>query len=314
MDAHSYGDRPGVFPVIEAVRGATRVDGAYCPPAGNHLDVERKSGDDRLDIERPGEHMWDPGQYERFAGERGRPFFELVGRVCAEDPALVVDLGCGTGRLTATLLRRWPSASVEGIDSSAEMIAEAARAAEPGRLRFSVGDLRDWRPAWPVDVLVANASVHWVPEHPALLARWVGDLAPGGWLAFQVPGNDESPSHVLLSELRRSPRWRERVGEGPGGHRVLEPAEYLERLAGLGCSVDAWETTYLHVLTGPDPVLEWVKGTTLRPVLRALGAGPDREAFLAEYAALLREAYPARPFGTVLPFRRLFVVARRQTA
>ena len=257
--------------------------------------------------------MWDPGQYERFAGERGRPFFELVGRVGAERPALVVDLGCGTGRLTATLLRRWPSSSVEGVDSSPEMIAEAARAAEPGRLGFSVCDLRDWRPPQPVDVLVANASLQWVPEHPALLARWVSDLAPGGWLAFQVPGTDESPSHVLLAELRRSPRWRERVGEAPGGHRVLEPAEYLERLAGLGCSVDAWETTYLHVLPGPDPVLEWVKGTALRPVLRTLGAGPDREAFLAEYAALLRKAYPARPFGTVLPFRRQFVVARRET-
>jgi trans-aconitate 2-methyltransferase len=255
--------------------------------------------------------MWDPGQYDRFAGERSRPFVELVSRVGAERPALVVDLGCGTGRLSATLLQRWPEAWVEGVDSSPEMIAEAARGAGSGRLHFRVGDLRDWRPPAAVDVLIANASLQWVPEHPALLPRWVDDLAPGGWLAFQVPGNDDSPSHVLLAELRRSPRWRERVGDGPGGHRVLEPQEYLERLAARGCSVDAWETTYLHVLPGPDPVLEWVKGTALRPVLGALGPGPDREAFLAEYAALLRAAYPPRPFGTVLPFRRQFVVARR---
>jgi len=255
--------------------------------------------------------MWDPVQYERFADERSRPFFELVGRVNAERPARVVDLGCGTGALTASLSSRWPEAEVTGVDSSPEMVASAAGPKAPGRLCFRLADVRDWRPAAPVDVIVANAVLQWVPEHPTLLARWVADLAPGGWLAFQVPGNDESPSHLLLARLRRSPRWRALAGETTLGHRVLEPIEYLERLAGLGCSVDAWETTYLHVLPGADPVLEWVKGTALRPVLRALGDGADREAFLAEYGALLREAYPARPFGTILPFRRLFVVARR---
>jgi trans-aconitate 2-methyltransferase len=255
--------------------------------------------------------MWDPRQYGRFADERSRPFFELVGRIGAERPAAVADLGCGGGALTATLSERWPEAEVEGVDSSADMLAGAAGRAVPGRLRFTVCDLRDWRPASPLDVLVSNAALQWVPEHASLLERWVAGLRPDGWLAFQVPGNDESPGHVLLAELRRSPRWQGRVGEGPPGHRVLEPGEYLQRLGALGCSVDAWETTYLHVLPGPDPVLEWFKGSALRPVLRALGAGPDREAFLAEYAGLLREAYPPGPLGTVLPFRRLFVVARR---
>jgi trans-aconitate 2-methyltransferase len=255
--------------------------------------------------------VWDPGQYERFADERSRPFFDLVRRIGAERPAIVADLGCGTGALTATLADRWPEAAVEGVDSSAEMIAAAAGLAVPGRLRFTLGDLRDWRPPAPADVVVSNAVLQWVPEHVSLLERWVVCLRPGGWLAFQVPGNDESPSHSLLAALRRSPRWRDVAGEGRSGHRVLEPGEYLERLGALGCAVDAWETTYLHVLRGADPVLEWVKGSALRRVLRALGAGPEREAFLAEYAALLREAYPAGPLGTVLPFRRLFVVARR---
>lgn len=254
---------------------------------------------------------WDPGQYEQFAGERSRPFFELVRRVGAARPAHVVDLGCGTGALTATLGERWPEAVVGGVDSSAEMIAEAGPRTIPGRLEFELADVRDWRPRQPVDVLLSNASLQWVPEHPALLDRWVECLAPGGWLAFQVPGNDTSPSHQLLAELRRTDRWRDRVGQGANGLRVLEPTEYLERLSRRGCTVDAWETTYLHVLAGPDPVLEWVKGSALRPVLSRLTADAERDAFVAEYAALLREAYPAGPAGTVLPFRRLFVVAHR---
>jgi len=253
---------------------------------------------------------WDPGQYERYADERSRPFFDLAGRVRPDRPGRVVDLGCGTGALTATLAARWPDAQVEGVDSSPEMIAEAAPREIAGRLRFAVGDVRGWRPAAPVDVLISNAVLQWVPEHVALLPTWVGALSHGGWLAFQVPGNDRSPSHVLLDEVRASPRWRDALAGAASGPRVREPEEYVALLAGRGCQVDAWETTYLHVLQGPDPVLEWVKGTALRPVLSAL-AGAERDAFLSEYAARLREAYPAQPFGTVLPCRRLFVVARK---
>jgi trans-aconitate 2-methyltransferase len=256
------------------------------------------------------EPRWDPEQYRRFADERSRPFFDLTGRVGAERPRHVVDLGCGGGALTATLAERWPEALVEGLDSSAEMIAGAIPRAIPGRLRFTRADLRDWRPDAPVDVAVSNAVLQWVPGHATLLRGWVDALAPGGWLAFQVPGNDRSPSHVLLDELRAAPRWRDRLHQAAPGPRVLEPAEYLAHLAGLGCVVDAWETTYLHVLQGADPVMEWVRGTALRPVLTVLDAAEQTE-FLAEYAARLRDAYPAGEFGTVLPFRRLFVVARR---
>jgi trans-aconitate 2-methyltransferase len=163
-----------------------------------------------------------------------------------------------------------------------------------------------------VDVLVSNAALQWVPGHAELLAGFVAALTPGGELAFQVPGNLGAPSHTLLARLRDEPRWRDRLG--PGADRspvVLRPADYLDRLARLGCVVDAWETTYLHVLTGTDPVLEWVRGTALRPVLTAL---PPAEAaeFEAEYGALLRDAYPPGPAGTVLPFRRIFVVAQRR--
>jgi trans-aconitate 2-methyltransferase len=252
---------------------------------------------------------WDPDQYRRYADERSRPFFELTARIAADQPRRVVDLGCGDGALTATLAERWPEAHVEGVDRSPEMIA-GARPLATARLRFATGDVREWRPDSPVDVLVSNATLQWVPEHPELLERWVGMLSPGGWLAFQVPGNFGAPSHTILEQLRTSARWREVLRDAGERAGVLEPTAYLDLLAGLGCAVDAWETTYLHLLHGPDPVLEWVRGSALRPVLSTL-RGEERDAFLAEYAARLGEVYAARPFGTVFPFRRLFVVARR---
>jgi trans-aconitate 2-methyltransferase len=253
---------------------------------------------------------WDPSQYAVYADERSRPFMDLLARVRAERPAYVVDLGCGDGALTATLAARWPAATVLGLDSSAEMLTRAASHAGP-RTTFRVGTIEDWRADRPVDVLVSNAALQWVPAHPDLLPRLVDALAPAGEFAFGVPGNFGAPSHLLLADLRRSPRWRDRLGAAADrSAAVLEPADYLDRLTTLGCVVDAWETTYLHVLPGTDPVLEWVRGTALRPVLAALGPD-DAAGFEAEYAALLREAYPATDAGTVLPFRRLFVVARR---
>lgn len=283
--------------------------------------------------------MWDPAQYLTFAGERSRPFFDLVGRIGASAPRYVVDLGCGPGQLTATLAQRWPGADIEGIDSSAEMIAAAGQMLAEvaaasgsggsgpaaggtqasdgsrgdltsGRLTFRVQDVVDWKPERPVDVIVSNAALQWVPGHMELLPRWTANLADGGWLAFQLPGNFDQPSHAVLRELAGSPRWHEQLAGARLNRQAGEPAEYLDLLARLGLSVDAWETTYLHVLAGPDPVTEWYKGTGLRPVLSALGSG-DAAAFLAEYGERMRSEYPAAPYGTVFPFRRVFVVARK---
>jgi len=270
--------------------------------------------------------MWDPGQYRRFGSERSRPFYELISRIGAVDPAFVADLGCGPGELTADLCRRWPSASVVGVDSSAEMIAAAGDViagmtgdGTPGgserpvgwpRLAFELADARDWQPAKPVDVIVSNALLQWIPGHEQLVVRWLGMLGDGGWLAFQVPANFDQPAHALLRNLVASRRWRPLLGDVALNRQAADPADYLDLLASDGCEVDAWETTYLHVLRGDDPVLRWYQGTGLRPVLAALD--PDRTAeFLAEYGALLRDAYPASRFGTVLPFRRVFVVAHR---
>jgi trans-aconitate 2-methyltransferase len=253
---------------------------------------------------------WDPGTYLAFGDERGRPFFDLLSRVAVTDPSDVVDLGCGPGNLTATLLQRWPSARVHGVDSSAEMVRRAQElTGEGGSLTFEVADLRGFRPRAPVDVLVSNATLQWVPEHLDLLGTFAEWLAPGGWLAFQVPGNFGSPSHTLLRDLAADPRFAPHTA-GVTRPDSYDPQTYLSRLHDVGLRPDVWETTYLHVLAGPDPVLRWVSGTGARPVLQALPDGLRAE-FEREYAAALRRAYAPQPFGTVLPFRRIFAVAQK---
>ena len=252
---------------------------------------------------------WDPEQYLRFAGERGRPFVDLLSRVGAAAPSYVVDLGCGPGNLTRGLAERWPGADIEGVDSSVEMIAQAQAEHATERVTFAFGDVRDWTPSRPIDVLTCNATLQWVPGHLELLERYVGFVAPGGWFAFQVPGNVGEPSHTELAAVRTSARWSAVLADRDLPEpAVEEPATYVRRLSELGCRVDAWETTYLQVLAGEDAVLEWMKGTGLRPVLSALDAD-GQEEFLADYAERLRGAYPRESFGTVLPYRRIFVVA-----
>jgi trans-aconitate 2-methyltransferase len=256
---------------------------------------------------------WDPGQYLRYADLRGRPFVELTARIAAPSPSYVVDLGCGTGELTAALAERWPQATVVGVDSSPDMVATAQVHAIDARLSFECADLRDWRPAREVDVVTANAVLQWVPDHLEMLGGLVGRLARGGWLAFQVPDNFTEPSHTLLRDLRLSPRWKDRLGEGADRTAGVErPDIYLRALLDLGLDADVWQSTYLQVLAGDDAVLEWVKGTALRPVLTLLDDESEREEFLAEYAAALRAAYPRETFGTVFPFRRTFAVATRR--
>jgi trans-aconitate 2-methyltransferase len=255
--------------------------------------------------------MWDAGQYLRFGGERARPFFDLVAQVGATSPGYVADLGCGPGNLTAALAERWPGATVAGVDNSPEMIDAAERSVPPrAGLSFEVGDVWDWRPGRPVDVLVCNAVLQWVPGHDQLLLRWADLLAPGGWLAFQLPGNFGEPSHEIVTEMARSPRWRSLLADAELNRQAGDPADYVALLARPGFAVDAWETSYLHILHGDNPVLDWTKGSTLRPVLAALDA-EQADAFLREYGERVRAAYHPHPFGTVFPFRRVFTVVHR---
>ena len=251
---------------------------------------------------------WDPAQYSRFAVERDRPFFDLTSRIDAVAPRHVVDIGCGQGHLTATLVQRWPRAMVEGFDSSPEMIADAADV--PG-VTFSVADASDWQPSGDVDVIVSNAALQWVPRHQELMAQWALALPSGGWLAIQVPGNFDSPSHALMRRLGSDDRWAAKLQDVlRHTDAVGTPESYAKVLLDAGMNADAWETTYIHVLHGDDPVLEWIRGTGLRPILAALSPS-DANEYSAELAAELRKAYPPGEHGTLFPFRRVFAVGHR---
>ncbi len=205
---------------------------------------------------------------------------------------------------------RWPGARVLGVDSSEEMV----RAAPVGAgVEFTVGDITDWSASTgpvpgPVDVMISHAALQWVPGHLELLPGLVGSVSPGGWLAFQVPGNFDEPSHTLRRDLAAEPAYAEHTA-GVAVPDAHDAATYLHTLRDLGCEVDAWETTYLHVLSGPDPVFTWVSGTGARPTLEALPS-TLRAEFEEELTRRLREAYPERSGAVVLPFRRVFVVAR----
>lgn len=254
---------------------------------------------------------WDPHQYQRFSDERSRPFFDLVGRVPDDDVRTVADLGCGPGTLTRTLVDRWPEASVVGVDNSAEMLASAARLAPHPHVRFADGDIAAWQSDQPLDRIVSNAALQWVPDHPRLIPRLVSLLAPRGVLAVQMPYNFDEPTHTFLEELVRQEPWVTILGPRQRQYFVQPPAWYADTLYDLGCTVDLWETVYCHILTGPNAVLEWVKGTALRPTLSKLNEEQQQE-FLAVYGGKLRAAYPEGPHGTLFPFKRLFFVARQR--
>lgn len=254
--------------------------------------------------------MWDPEVYRRFGAQRSRPFDDLVARVGATTPRAVVDLGCGPGELTVGLADRWPGARVSGVDSSPDMIDRAR--AFGARVDFTVGDLRDWRPAPDVDVVVSNAALQWVPEHRELLTRWVAGLPRGAWLAFQVPGNFDAPSHRALRAVGGVAPFAEIVGPLLRAEPVDDPTSYAALLTGQGCVVDAWETTYVHQLPDDDtehPVLRWMEGTALRPVRAALDDDGWHD-FQRRLRPRLAEAYPVDRGQVYFPFRRIFVVAR----
>ncbi len=226
----------------------------------------------------------------------------------------MVDLGCGPGTATAGLLQRWPEASILGLDSSPEMIELASSLVQPpgstSRLDFGLADAATWAPEpSSLDVVISNATLQWLPRHVEHFGRWLAALRPGGALAFQVPGNFDAPTHTRLRDLASSARWGPRLATVDQGVHSLQPVDYHRTLRALGATVDAWETTYLHVLHGPDPVLEWVRGTALRPYLSVLDDA-EADEFTGAYAEALRSAYPPGPTGeTLLPFRRVFVVA-----
>lgn len=254
---------------------------------------------------------WNPEQYEAYADERARPAEDLMARIPLEHAGSVIDLGCGVGGQAAQLAARYPAAKVLGIDSSPEMLAKAcSRHGEGESLRWQEADIASFQPDGPVDLIFSNAALHWVADHAALFPRMVSWLRPGGILAVQMPNNFDAPSHRLLQAVAGARPWAARLDGGLAQSEALKPGVYYDYLAPLAQHVDIWETTYTHVLSGPDPVAEWTRSTALRPYLAALDNEQEREAFYDDYARRLREVYPPQPDGrTLFPFRRLFILA-----
>ncbi len=257
---------------------------------------------------------WDPDTYLAFDHLRLRPGLDLLDRVPLTAPRTVVDLGCGPGNLTLHLAGRFPDAAVAGLDTSPEMLARAVELDTATRVSWMQADAASWVAAERVDLVFANASLHWVDDHTRQMARLLGQVSEGGVLAVQMPDNHDQPSHTLLAETVDSGPWRDRLRPLLRPHPVLAPERYHALLRPLTARLDVWQTTYWQALTGDDPVLEWTSGSVLRPLLAALPAA-EREAFTADYAARLRQAYPAGHDGvTLFPFRRLFIMAQRPGA
>jgi trans-aconitate 2-methyltransferase len=256
---------------------------------------------------------WNADQYLKFPAERTRPARDLAAAVAIGVPAQAIDLGCGPGNSTEILAGRWPDTALSGIDSSPAMI-DAARRDHPA-WRWSVGDIAAWaaEPGETFDVIFSNAALQWVPDHSTLYPNLFARVAHGGALAVQVPANLGAPAHQAMRDLAGSKRWASSFPKG--GVRewyVHDAGFYYDRLAGAAARIDIWQTEYLHVMDGPSAIVEWYRGTGLRPFLDALPADEDRTAFAADYLERITAAYPAQADGRVLfPFNRLFLVAYR---
>jgi trans-aconitate 2-methyltransferase len=247
---------------------------------------------------------WDAAQYLRFEDERLRPALDLVARIAHPAPARVVDLGCGAGNALPVLAARFPGATVTGVDGSAAMLAKAQGFAT------EQADIATWAPAAPVDVLFSNAALQWLGGHQALFPRLLSHLAPGGVLAVQMPAMHAAPLRAEQDRIAREGPWVPALAQVGSAPPVLDPGAYFDLLRPRVAALDLWVTEYIHVLRGPDPVVQWAMGTSLRPFLDAL-QGDLRAGFLDAYRAAMRAAYPPRADGAVLlPFRRLFILAR----
>ncbi len=254
---------------------------------------------------------WNPALYLRFANERTRPAQELVARIAHPNPNTVSDLGCGPGNSTELLAQAWPHAAVTGIDSSATMLAQARE--HLPQQQFELADIATWQPAQPQDVIYANASLQWVPEHTQLFPHLAQQLAHGGMLAVQMPDNLDEPSHRLMRAVAEQGRWRDKIGDTASvRQRLLTSSAYYDLLTNAGCDVDLWRTTYYHPMDDAQAIVDWLRATGLRPFLAQLDDA-EQAAFLDSYRQQLETAYPPHANGKrLLAFPRLFMVARKR--
>ncbi|MGO2938330.1 MAG: methyltransferase domain-containing protein, partial [Glutamicibacter arilaitensis] len=265
---------------------------------------------------RVGNMKWDPSKYTEFSDYRGRPYTDLLGQLGQIDASKIIDLGCGPGNMTRLLAQRWPDAQVEGLDSSAEMIAKAQSSVQEPNLNFALADATTWHPDADTDLLFSNAMLQWVPGHRQLLAGWLKELKVGANVAIQIPGNFGSPSHAVMRQVADSPKWADQLS-GVLRHVdvVGEPDEYQRIFLEAGVQANVWESTYQQLLVGEDPILNWVRGTALLPIRAALSA-PDYAQFENDYRVAVAEHYPSftAQDGTVLtnfPFRRIFMIGHK---
>jgi trans-aconitate 2-methyltransferase len=263
---------------------------------------------------------WNTDQYLKFAGERTQPSRDLVARIALESPRRIIDLGCGPGNSAAVVAQRWPGADITGLDNSTAMLA-SARSDQPAR-SWIEGDITTWAAEHgsagdaaavagdAFDVVFSNAALQWVPDHRRLFPRLLASVSPGGALAVQMPANLDAPPHRVMRELAAAPAWRNHFNPPPREWHVHAPEFYYDLLAPVAARIELWCTDYLHVLDGLDGIIEWYRGTGLRPWLEALPDEPTRAQFIGAYRARLVAYFPERSDGRVLfPFRRFFLIA-----
>jgi trans-aconitate 2-methyltransferase len=254
---------------------------------------------------------WNPSQYLKFDDERTRPCRDLVARIQLKNPRRIIDLGCGPGNSTQVLAERWPDAQITGLDSSEQMIRNATE--KYPHQNWALGDIPQWSAREPFDLVFSNAAYNWVPDHARVMPHLLQQVAPGGVFAFQVPANINAPAHELMRSTASSDKWRSHFPEKIREWYAHDLAFYYETLVDDSSHLDLWTTEYQHILNGPEAIVEWYKGTGLRPFLDHLADENARRSFLADYLKEIEKAFPRRKDGRVLfPFQRLFVIATRK--
>jgi len=256
--------------------------------------------------------QWDANLYMQFANERARPCADLIAHIALESPTNITDLGCGTGNSTEQLHARWPHSQITGVDSSTEMLTQA-REKHPD-WKWEQSDIEKWTPAAPSDLIFANAAFHWIRDHSVQLPRVFNFVAPGGALAFQIPYHLVSPAHHAMVEVAQFPEWEQRLRTARHTMTVETPDFYYDTLAQQSARLDIWLTTYHHEMQDASGIVEWLRGSGMRPYLEALANGPngkeDQQRFQNECLRRFKDSYPPRRNGkTVLSYPRLFLIA-----
>lgn len=253
--------------------------------------------------------IWNPSTYLQFEAYRARPVEDFLPRISVNVDGPIFDLGCGPGNITLKLKQKWPEREVVGLDSSGEMLVEARKSPNPETITWTQGDITEWSAQPKAALVFANASLQWVEDHASLFPRLLENIAPGGVLAVQMPLTSDAPYQLCIRSVITSPKWKNKL-KGVEPHIDAHAASYYYELLHRHCTtIDLWQTNYHHVLTGTDPVVNWMSGTGLRPILTQLN-DKDRLEFLADYAAETRHHYAPQSDGkTLFTMRRLFILA-----